>query len=90
MGKGLFVIRQRVMEVSIETASDSRVRNGKVLVVGVGGLGCPAALALARAGVRIIGLIDPDVVESPTYNDRSFTRHRISVVRRSTQHVRNY
>lgn len=39
-----------------------KLRNSKVLVVGVGGLGSPASLYLAGAGIGKIGVMDDDVV----------------------------
>jgi molybdopterin/thiamine biosynthesis adenylyltransferase len=39
------------------------LKNSSVLVVGVGGLGCPSALYLAGAGVGHIGILDYDNVE---------------------------
>lgn len=40
-----------------------RLKAAKALIIGVGGLGCPAALYLAGAGVGTIGLVDGDTVE---------------------------
>ncbi|HUJ77695.1 MAG TPA: molybdopterin-synthase adenylyltransferase MoeB [Thermoplasmata archaeon] len=48
-------------EVGVE--GQLRLRDGSVLLVGAGGLGAPAALYLAAAGVGTIGLVDFDRVD---------------------------
>ncbi|XP_076311695.1 ubiquitin-like activating enzyme 4 isoform X1 [Tachypleus tridentatus] len=40
-----------------------KLKNASVLIVGAGGLGCPAAIYLAAAGVGTIGVVDYDSVE---------------------------
>src|SRR5262245_3582808 len=40
-----------------------KLANAKVLLIGAGGLGSPAALYLAAAGIGTIGLVDGDVVD---------------------------
>jgi molybdopterin/thiamine biosynthesis adenylyltransferase/rhodanese-related sulfurtransferase len=44
-------------------AGQKRLKNAKVLVVGAGGLGSPALLYLAAAGVGTLGIIDFDTVD---------------------------
>jgi len=40
-----------------------KLREGRVLVVGAGGLGSPAAYYLAAAGIGTLGIVDSDVVD---------------------------
>ena len=44
-------------------AGQKRLKNARVLVVGAGGLGSPALLYLAAAGVGTLGIIDFDTVD---------------------------
>src|SRR5205823_12468443 len=47
----------------VGVAGKKRLKNAKVLVVGAGGLGSPALLYLAAAGVGTLGIVDFDEVD---------------------------
>ena len=49
-------------EVGVE--GQSKLLSSKVLLLGAGGLGSPAAMYLAAAGVGTIGIVDMDVVDA--------------------------
>lgn len=54
---------RHIIMPQVGSAGQRKLLSSKVLIVGAGGLGSPAALYLALAGVGTIGLVDFDVVD---------------------------
>ena len=53
--------RQIILK-DIGLIGQKKIISSKILIIGVGGLGCPAAEFLARAGIGTIGVVDNDKV----------------------------
>lgn len=54
---------RQIMVPDLGGKAQIRLRRARVLVIGAGGLGSPAAFYLAAAGIGNLGIIDPDKVE---------------------------
>jgi sulfur-carrier protein adenylyltransferase/sulfurtransferase len=54
---------RHILIPEIGERGQQKLLDAKVLMIGAGGLGCPAALYLAAAGVGNIGVIDSDIVD---------------------------
>lgn len=54
---------RHVLVPEVGEAGQYKLLDAKVLVIGAGGLGSPAALYLAAAGVGTLGIVDSDVVD---------------------------
>ena len=53
--------RQIILK-NIGALGQKKIKQAKVLIIGAGGLGCPASEFLVRAGVGVIGIVDNDLV----------------------------
>jgi molybdopterin/thiamine biosynthesis adenylyltransferase/rhodanese-related sulfurtransferase len=56
--------QRHILLPEVDVAGQAKLLDSKVLCIGAGGLGSPAALYLAAAGVGTIGMIDMDVVDA--------------------------
>ena len=54
---------RQIVIPQIQESGQERIRNAKVLCIGAGGLGSPALMYLAAAGVGTIGIVDFDTVD---------------------------
>ncbi|KAK2611622.1 hypothetical protein N8I77_004953 [Diaporthe amygdali] len=54
--------RQLILPI-VGIHGQQRLKASKILIIGAGGLGCPAAAYIAGAGVGTLGIVDGDVVE---------------------------
>ena len=85
--------RQLVLK-NIGPKGQKKILSTKVLVVGVGGLGCPAAESLVRAGIGTIGLIDNDIVNlsnihrQSLFNSQDVTKLKVNVAAKKLKEIK--
>ena len=77
-------------------AGQQKLQSARVLIVGLGGLGCPAAQYLAAAGVGDLGLVDHDVVQVSNlhrqilYGEGDIGLNKVSVAERRLLHLNHH
>ena len=84
--------RQLVIK-NIGAKGQKKILSSKILIVGIGGLGCPAAESLVRAGVGTIGLIDNDIVNlsnihrQSLFNSNDLKKLKVSVAAKKLKDI---
>ena len=84
--------RQLVLK-NMGAIGQKKVMSSKILIVGVGGLGCPAAENLTRAGVGSIGLVDNDIVNlsnihrQSLFNSKDIKKSKVNVAAKKLKDI---
>ena len=82
---------RQIVIPQIQASGQERIRNAKVLCIGAGGLGSPALMYLAAAGVGTIGIVDFDTVDETNlhrqilYGQSDIGKKKVEVARTKIQ-----
>ena len=77
----------------IGTLGQKKIQNAKVLIVGMGGLGCPAAEFLARSGIGTLGLVDYDKVSLSNihrqilYTEKDINKSKVKISKKKLNEI---
>ena len=84
--------RQIILK-DIGALGQKKILKSKVLIIGMGGLGCPVAEFLIRAGVGTLGIVDPDNVDlsnihrQSLYNIKDLKKLKVVVAREKLRKI---
>jgi len=84
--------RQLVLK-NIGAKGQKKILSSKILIVGVGGLGCPAAENLVRAGIGTSGLIDDDIINlsnihrQSLFNSKDVKKSKVSIAAKKLKEI---
>ena len=84
---------RQIIIKSIGLAGQKKISSSKVFIVGAGGLGCPIADLLCRAGVKEIGIIDYDKISlsnlnrQTLFNTSDINKYKVEVLKKKLYKV---
>jgi len=84
--------RQIILK-NIGILGQKKIIQSKVLIIGMGGLGCPAAEFLARAGVGSLGIVDYDNVNlsnihrQSLYDNSDLNKSKVSIAKKKLKKI---
>ena len=84
--------RQIILK-NIGVLGQKKILNSRVLVIGMGGLGCPVAEFLTRSGIGSIGIIDHDIVSlsnihrQTLYNEKDLGKSKVNVAQKKLENI---
>ena len=84
--------RQIILK-DIGALGQKKIFNSKVLIIGMGGLGCPVAEYLTRAGVGTLGIVDYDTVSlsnihrQSLFNEKDINKSKVKIAKKKLNKI---
>ena len=84
--------RQIILK-NIGILGQKKILNSKVLIIGMGGLGCPVAEFLTRSGIGTLGIVDDDIVNvsnihrQSLYNEKDLNKYKVKVAQKKLKNI---